>query len=68
MIAGAPGAPGGRPGAGGAYQHVAEVVSVLRAPISRSELMHIDFQRVVEVSRIGSLEIGGGEGPSGGGG
>jgi hypothetical protein len=60
---------GGPPGAGGAYQHVAEIVGALRArQFFRSGFMQIGFQQFGEVSSIGSLEVGWGEGSSGDGG
>jgi hypothetical protein len=55
-----PGGPRGDPEEGGKrYQHVQEIVGALRAQFFRSEFMHIGFQWILDVSRIGSLEIGG---------
>jgi hypothetical protein len=54
--------PRGTPGApeegGERYRHFEEIAGALRAQIFGSELMHIGFQRILEVSRVGSLEIG----------
>ena len=50
--------PRGPEEGGERYQHFEEIVCALRAQIFRSELMHIGFQWILEVSRIGSLEIG----------
>ena len=41
-------------GGRGAYQHYAEIVGALRAPIT----IHIGLRMILEVSWIGSLEIG----------
>jgi hypothetical protein len=59
--------PGGAPGAGGAYQHFAEIVGALRAQVFSVRLRAYCFLMDLGVSRIGSLEIGG-ERPSGDGG
>ena len=54
-----PGGPRGAPRrAGERYQHFEEIVGALRAQIFRSEFMHIGFQWLLVVSRVGSLEIG----------
>ena len=54
-----PGGPRGGPEENGERdQHFAEIVGALRAQFFRSELMHMFFQQILEVSLVGTSKSG----------
>ena len=52
------GPPRGPEEGGEHYQHFEEIVGALRAQFFMSEFLHIGFQWILKIFRIGSLEIG----------